>query len=41
MLNEVQLEKAIDKLSVQVAEFAELIGLSAVQKPHTLKVNFD
>jgi len=36
-LNEEQLEEAIDKLSVQVAEFAELIGLTAVQKPLTLK----
>jgi len=37
MLNEEQLEEAIDKLSVQVAEFAELIGLDAVQKPLKLK----
>jgi len=37
MLNEEQLEEAIDKLSVQVAEFAELIGLAAVQKLRTLK----
>jgi len=41
MLNEEELEKAIDKLSVQVAEFAELIGLAAVQKPLTLKANFE
>jgi len=41
MLNEEQLEEAIDKLSVQVAEFAKLVGLAAVQKPLTLKVNFD